>query len=101
VAKSDHRHFFHGKLLCGQQSCVPRQDAIVPVDQNWVGPAELLDRRCDAGHLLTAVSARGLFARGIRRSIGQRSIWISTLTAVSGTRRLDGKPDYRNDSMAL
>jgi hypothetical protein len=44
---------------------------------------------------------RGLFARGIKRSIGQRSIWMSTLTGSSGTRRFDGKSDYKSDLSLL
>jgi hypothetical protein len=65
VAEHDDRHFFHPEFLGRQQTRMARDDVVVRSHEDWVCPPPLAHGRRDAGDL---------FARGIRRSIGQRSI---------------------------
>jgi hypothetical protein len=76
VPQQDDRHFLHPEFLGRQQTSVPGDDIVFGADQDWVCPAEFL---IDAAMLATCsrLWVRGLLARGIRRSIGQRSIWMS------------------------
>jgi len=58
MTEDDDRHFLHGEFLGGEQTCVPCDDVIISADQNWVCPAELLNRGSDVGHLFPAVRPR-------------------------------------------
>ena len=76
MTEHDHGDFFHAEFLGGQQTRMARDDIVVGADQDWICPAQL---RIEAAMLATCsrLWVRGLLARGISRSIGQRSIWMS------------------------
>jgi hypothetical protein len=74
MAKQNNRNLFHAEFARGKNSGMTSDDVIFGSDQNGIRPTELQDRSCNGGDLGRAVRARGLFARGIRRSIGQCSI---------------------------
>jgi hypothetical protein len=71
----------------------------VPTSTGFVQPNSWIEAAMAA--ICAGLWVRGLLARGIKRSIGQRSIWMSTLTGSSGTRRFDGNPDYKSDLIPL
>jgi hypothetical protein len=74
VAKDAHRGFFHGELPGCLRTSVRRDDVIFCASQNWVCEAKFADRSRDSCYLFAALCVGGLLARGISRSIGQRSI---------------------------
>ena len=47
----DDGHFGEPELACREQPAVAGDDAVVAIDQDRVGPAELADRGGDLGHL--------------------------------------------------
>ena len=54
-----------------QEPAVARNDAVVAVDQDRVGPAELADRGSDLRDL--SINVRAFFANGIRAAAGRYS----------------------------
>ena len=92
AGKLDDRHRRHAELPRRQQPPVPGDDAVVAVDQDRVGPAELADRGGDLRHLRVRVRARVLRKRDQSRgrtvfhresSIAQRDV----ITRVHSRRR--------------
>jgi hypothetical protein len=82
VAEQNYWDLFHPEFFGSQQTRMACNDVIVCAYKDRICPPH---SRMDAAMLATCarLCVRGLFARGISRSIGQRSIWMSTLTAPS------------------
>ena len=53
MIKRDDRHLGHAEALRGQEPAVPGDDDVIAADQDRVDEAELRDRSCDLGDLLS------------------------------------------------
>jgi hypothetical protein len=79
---------------------VPRDDVIVGANQDRVGPAPFLHRCRNPRYLFAAVRARIVGPRN--QAFDRPTLDLDVnFTEFSRTRRLDGKPDYRNDRIAV
>jgi hypothetical protein len=75
MTKDDYGDVFHGELLGGKRACPAMISSSAPTRIGFVNP----NSRIEAAMLATCsrLCVRGVFARGISRSIGHSSIWMS------------------------
>ena len=83
AAKLDHRNLVRLQLAGGKDAAVAGDDAVVAVDQDRVGPAELADRGGDLRHLGIGMGAG---VAGIGDQIDERAVFHGKALRIIATK---------------